>query len=821
MMYIDVILPLALSNAYTYAVSDEFKEEVTVGTRVVVPFGNKKTYTALVYHINTEKPKEVEPKEIMMILDKVPIVNPSQMRLWEWIAMYYQCTIGEIFKAALPSGLKLESETVITVVEDFEADHQLKPKEEEVLDALESNKKPMTIDELNKAVALKNGLPVVKHLMEMGAVEISEELKEKYHAKTETMISLDPQFTNEEKLHALFDELEKAPKQMKLLMTYLNESHFLSATEVKEINKKELLDKCGCAPAILKALTDKRIFVTYQKEVGRNASLKQELHTEPIHPLTSAQQSAYESIVSQFATKQTILLHGVTSSGKTEIYIHLIQEVIKSGKQALFLLPEIALTTQITTRLLRVFGSQMCVYHSKFSDAERVEIWNNMLKGEHCQVILGVRSSIFLPFKNLGLVIVDEEHETSYKQYDPAPRYNARDCAIVLASMCGAKVLLGSATPGIETFCNAQSGKYGYTELSTRYEGIQMPRIIVADTQEAIKHKTMQLNFTPELIKEMGEAFKNKEQVILFQNRRGFSPYIQCKSCGYVPRCKNCDVSLTYHKSTNQLTCHYCGYTYAMPERCPACGNASLIPIGLGTEKIEEEVTELFPEAKVARLDLDVAKSRKNYEKIIADFENGNTDVLVGTQIISKGLDFERVRVVGILNADLMLNYPDFRADERAFQLMAQVSGRAGRHNTRGIVVIQTSLPEHPIIEQVKGNNYAAMYKQQMEERYTFHYPPYFRLIYLYVKGKDYDMTTHAAAEFAANLRAVFASRVYGPDKPVITRIKNMEIRKITLKIERTADFGKAKGLIKNCIDNTLNMGRFKSVFIYSDVDPA
>ncbi len=819
-MFVDVILPLALANAYTYHVPDEMEGMVEFGMRVIVPFGAKKIYTAIVLRTHDNQPEMVETKDLIMVLDPAPVITEKQLDLWKWMSSYYQCTLGEIMKAALPSGLKLESETEITYIEDFEAETQLKPKEQEALDFLSIQKKPTPLDEFSKHLGIKNCLPIVKNLMEMGAVSIDESVKEKYKPKVEPCIMLAPELHDEEKLHSVFDGLAKAPKQMKLLMTYLSESHFLADGHTIEITKKDLIEKSGCNAAAVKQMLDKKIFISYDKEIGRT-TLNDDFETSPINVLSAPQQKAYGEIVKIFSEKQTALLHGVTSSGKTEIYIHLIQEVIKTGKQALFLLPEIALTTQITQRLRRVFGSQLCVYHSKFSDAERVEIWQKMLKGEHCQVVLGVRSSVLLPFKDLGLIVVDEEHENSYKQYDPAPRYHARDASIVLASLMKAKVLLGSATPAIESYFNARTGKYGLVELTTRYEGVQLPHIVIADIKEAIKKKEMKLHFTPELIKEMAEAFKNQEQVILFQNRRGYSPYIQCQSCGYVPRCKNCDVSLTYHKFSNLLTCHYCGFTFPMVQLCPACGNPTIDTRGFGTEKIEDEVKQLFPDVTVARLDLDVAKSRKSFENIITDFETGKTDVLVGTQMISKGLDFDRVRVVGILNADSMLAIPDFRASERAFQLMAQVSGRAGRRGRRGVVVIQTSQPEHDIIRQVQGNDYAQLYNDQLIERETFHYPPYFRLSHIYIKGKDENKVQYAANELANNLRATFAGRVYGPDKPSVTRINTFNIRKIVLKLERGIDLAKAKELTKTAIDRVIASGQYKSVIFYTDVDPA
>ena len=816
--YIDVILPLALANTYTYQLPEELAASIRVGMRVIVPFGNKKIYTAIVYDLHNQKPENFEPKEILAILDKEPIIRKNQLKFWEWIAQYYQCTLGEIFKAALPSGLKLESETIVSIVPDFEAESPLKPKEQQILDILSSHGS-MTINELNKEADLKSVLPLAKRLMDLGAIAINEEVKERYKPKTETYVRLSEYYADSGKLESIFNELNRAKKQLDLLMFYLHQSHFLVKNDLREISKKDLLEKSGSSLQVFNVLQEKGIFETYQKEIGR-LGLSKKAETQSIHSLTEEQQRAYREIMEQFKQKQTVLLHGVTSSGKTELYIHLIEEVLKIGKQVLFLLPEIALTTQLTSRLKRVFGNKLGIYHSRFSDAERVEIWDNLLNNKGYQIILGVRSSIFLPFRELGLVIVDEEHENTYKQFDPAPRYHARNAAIVLAGMSGAKVLLGSATPSIESYYNAQNGKFGLVELFTRFKDIQMPEILIADTKEAKRKKEMQLNFTPLLLQQMRSALERKEQIILFQNRRGFAPYVECKSCVCVPKCKNCDVSLTYHKGISQLTCHYCGYTMPVPETCPACGNPTLQTKGFGTEKIEEEVAELFPEVRVARLDLDIARSRKNYEKIIADFENGKIDVLVGTQMISKGLDFERVRVVGILNADSLLNYPDFRSFERAFQLMAQVSGRAGRKNNRGIVVLQTGEPSHPLIHQVKQNSFRAMYDVQLEERQLFKYPPFYRLIYVHVKGRDFDVVSRSAEYLAQGLRNVFGDRIYGPDKPVITRIQNLHIKKIMLKIEQEASFEKAKQLLNEVTTHTLANPAFKSVFIQIDVDP-
>lgn len=814
--YIETILPLPLGSTFTYILPDEMAGDVKVGMRVIVPFGRSKFYTALVYGIRFSPPENVELKEVIGVLDAKPIVRPQQIKFWEWIASYYQCTLGEVFKAAVPSGLKLESETVISLVEDFEAEAPLKEREQSLLDILSA--KEHTVAELNKLMAMKNVLPLVKRMMDIGAVSVSEELKSKYKPKQETYVRLSPEYMGEDVLSALFDNLGKAKKQIDLMMVYLQLSCFMQANNRREVSKKELLGKGG-SQAALNALVEKNVLELYKKDVDRVDVSPYEVVRN--HELSEVQQCAYGEIRDSFSHKDVVLLHGVTSSGKTEIYIHLIEEALKMGKQVLFLLPEIALTTQITNRLRRVFGNQLGVYHSKFSDAERVEIWNNLLDDKSYKVILGVRSSIFLPFKNLGLVVVDEEHETTYKQFDPAPRYHARNASIVLAKMSGAKVLLGSATPSLESYECARSGKFGFVELKQRYEGIELPDVLVADVKEARKKKEMVHGiFTPLLIENIRRALSRKEQVILFQNRRGFAPFLMCRTCGCVPRCQNCDISLTYHKSTHQLVCHYCGYTMNVPTVCPACETPELEPRGFGTEKIEEEVADLFPGVRVVRLDLDVAKSRKSYEKIIHDFENGDIDILVGTQIISKGLDFERVRVVGILDADSLLNYPDFRAFERAYQMMAQVSGRAGRKNNRGIVVIQTSEPDHPVIRQVRNNDYLSMFNVQMNDRALFKYPPYFRLVYVYLKGKDFASVHSAANYLAALMRQSFGDRVFGPDKPVVARIQNLYILKIMLKVEMKASVEKAKSVLRELTNMTLAHPAHKSVFIHVDVDP-
>ncbi|MDD5996715.1 MAG: primosomal protein N' [Bacteroidales bacterium] len=818
MKYVSVILPLALNRVLTYTVPDELAADVIVGGRVVVPVGKKKLYTGIVSQIFDDFDDDIEIKEIISVLDLNPVVTQSQLNLWKWIADYYICSLGEVMKAALPSGLKMESETLVAANEDFEEIEPLKKTELAVMENL-STSKQTSIEELSKLVKVKNLLPTMQSLLAKGAITLNEQLKDGYKPKMETYVTVSDRLLDTDAMNKAAAELERSPKQLELLLKFLSMSSFYVKGEQKEVTKKELLAKADASPAVLQGLIKKDIFRLYDKEIGRIDNSKF-ANVVDRYPLTDAQNKAYDEIISNFQQKDVVLLHGVTSCGKTEIYIKLIDEAIASGKQALFLLPEIALTTQLTTRLRRVFGEQLGIYHSKFSDNERVEVWQNMLSPEkEYKVILGVRSSIFLPFRNLGIVIVDEEHENTYKQYDPAPRYHARNAAIVLAKIHNAKVLLGSATPSIESYYLAtQTKKYGFVELLTRYADIQLPEINVVDVKTERLQKKMMGLFSQKLIDEMSRALSNHEQVILFQNRRGYSPYMECRSCAYVPRCIYCDVSLTLHSKDNSLVCHYCGYTIPVPQFCPSCGNPTLSNRGFGTEKAEEEISKIFPAAKVARLDLDVAKSRKNYESIISDFERGKTDILVGTQMISKGLDFEKVRVVGILSADSMLHYPDFRAHERAFQLISQVGGRAGRHGKRGLVVLQTSDVKHPVVDQVCKNSYRSMYLSQLNERTAFRYPPFYRLINLMVKGKDVDKTEAAAYELAAVLRSHFGQFVYGPDLPVVTRIQALHIRKIMVKLDVNTNVSPSKMIMKQCVDNILL--HHKSVFVQIDVDP-
>ena len=816
--YVDVIVPLPIAGQYTYSLPEGWDEKVKEGCRVVVPFGRKKYYTAIITKVHETPPEEYETKDVAEILDERPVLLARQYAFWKWMADYYLCTLGDVYKAALPSGMKLESETVVVYNPDFEAVEPLTEREQSVMNLL-SAETEQCITQLEKSSGIRQILPVIKSLLEKEAVKVKEELKRSYKPRTEARVRLTPGMQDEEKLRGLFDGLARAPKQLAVLMKYIELSGWgTSGTDLKEVTRKSLLEASGASSAILNGLTGKGIFELYYQEVGRLA--KGVCNTVSLNPLNPAQQQAYYSVLSLFATKNVCLLHGVTSSGKTEIYIHLIDQVLKSGKQVLYLLPEIALTTQITERLKRVFGNRLGIYHSKFPDAERVEIWQKQLSEQDYDVILGVRSSVFLPFRRLGLVIVDEEHETTYKQQDPAPRYHARSAAIMLASMFGAKTLLGTATPSIETYYNARQGKYGLVELTERYQNIRLPQIELVDIKELARKKRMTAQFSPLLLQKIREALEHKEQVILFQNRRGFAPMIECRTCGWVPRCRNCDVSLTYHKGMNQLTCHYCGYTYQVPKSCPACGGVELVNRGFGTEKIEDDIRTVFPEARVARMDLDTTRTRTAYERIIADFEEGKTDILIGTQMVSKGLDFDRVSVVGILNADSMLNYPDFRSYERAFQLMAQVAGRAGRRNKQGLVVLQTKSPDLPLIHQVMANDYFRMYSEQLEERELFKYPPFYRLVYVYLKHRKEDVLDQAAELMASFLRKGLGERVLGPDKPPVSRIQTLFIKKIVVKIELDASLAKVRAYLQQVQRFLTEDERFRSLLVYYDVDP-
>lgn len=756
MHYVDVILPLPLEGTFTYSLPEAMADKVCLGVRVLVPLGKSKTYTAMAVRVHEDAP-EFKTRDILQVIDTEPVMLERQMRLWQWIATYYMSALGDVFKAALPAGLKAE---------------------------------------------------------------------ENYRPKTVRCVTLPANLRSEQSLHLVISILSKAIKQQQTFNTYLQLSHWdnidgeTPPEHIQEVAFDELQNAAGASDAVLRQLINRKFLEVYHREVGRIGG-GGEAHPENIQPLSEAQQDAMNQIRTQFMAKNVVLLHGVTSSGKTEIYIHLIQKVIDEGKQVLYLLPEIALTVQMTRRLQQVFGSRLGIYHSKYSDAERVEIWKKQLSDNPYDVVLGARSAVFLPFTRLGLVIVDEEHETSFKQQDPAPRYHARSAAIVLARMYdGAKVLLGTATPSMESYYNASMGKYGYVRLTTRYRDVAMPEIRVVNTKDLYRRKMMQGMFSPDLLVAIRAALKDKKQVILFQNRRGFAPMVECKMCGWVPKCKNCDVSLTYHRSMNLLTCHYCGYTYAVPKQCPNCESTELLGRGYGTEKIEDRVHEFFPEARIARMDLDTTRSAGAYSRIINDFSAGRTDILIGTQMVSKGLDFSGVTVVGILNADTMLNYPDFRAYEHAFQMLSQVSGRAGRRDERGLVILQTKSADLPVIRQVVDGDFASFARDLLEERRMFRYPPYWHLVYVYLRHRTEQLVESAAIELASRLRQVFADRVLGPDKPSVARVKTESIRKIVLKLELGIDLQLARHCMYEARAALMQDKRYATMTIYFDVDP-
>lgn len=811
--YADVILPLPLGGVFTYSLTSGMEKDISVGERVVVPFGKKKIYTGLVIRIHTEKPTgSYEIKNIITCMDKKPIVLPAQLTLWEWIADYYLCSIGDVFKAALPSGMKLESESCVKRNKEFEDITTLTEDELRIWQLLEQDKEHR-IKELEKNYNGRNLWRLLQQMMTKKAVVLKESLQYKYKPRTEKWVKLSDTMQASTLFFKIrLEEMNRAEKQDKLFRTFMEIQKQSNARE--GVRKAELLKTAGASEAILRTMVRKNIFHIVEKETTR-LNGKANLSTTETAPLSPAQQEALHNIQQSFLKKRVCLLHGVTASGKTEIYIHLIQKYISEGKQVLYLLPEIALTTQITDRLQRVFGNKMGIYHSKFPDAERVEIWQKQLSKEPYSLLLGVRSSIFLPFQRPGLIIVDEEHETTYKQQDPAPRYHARNTAIMMAAQCGAKVLLGTATPSIESYYNTQNGKYALVELTERFRHIELPEIRVVDMKTAIKRKQTDGPFSYDLIKEIKQTLDEGEQIILFQNRRGYAPVVECKSCGWVPHCPHCDVALTYHKQMHTLTCHYCGYTCNIPDSCPSCGEQHFFTRGFGTEKVEDKVQELFPQATVDRLDLDTAKTRTAYERIFSKFASRETDILIGTQMVSKGLDFAHVRVVGILNADTMLNYPDFRAYEKAFQMMEQVAGRAGRSGKRGLVLLQTKNADLPLIRQVVENNYNQMYNEQLNERRLFNYPPFTQLIYIYLKHRDAAVLEHAAQKAAGLLRTIFGTRVLGPDRPAVARIQTLFIRTIILKIETSLSLNVVHAHLRN-IKQTMET----SVQFYYDVDP-
>ncbi|MGC9150421.1 MAG: replication restart helicase PriA [Microbacter sp.] len=815
--FVEIILPVPIEGTFTYFVPDALSPVIQVGMRVVVPFGKSKLYCGIVHSLHFIEPSLNEVKSIVALMDDYPMMIRPQFQLWEWIASYYMTTLGEIFVAAIPMGLRLESETQVCIHPDFDDESVLTIKEMRLFKALSADK-TSTIAELIKRTQSKQVMVEIKRMMEKNAVVIAQTLSVGYKPKTVTMVKAAFNKEDEATFKSMLDGLKRAKKQMDLLLTYFDLSRFLSQNEPMPVSKKMLLEQTGASPAVLNALVDKGILQLYDQKVSR--LVREVLPEASPKPLNASQSRALKDILNQWKTKNVVLLHGVTSSGKTEIYIHLIQKMLDLGRQVLYLVPEIALTTQLTSRLERIFGNQLGVYHSKYSDNERVEVWNNLLKREGIQVVLGVRSSVFLPFHDLGLIIVDEEHEVSYKQQDVSPRYHARDTAIVLAQFYGAKVLLGSATPSVETYQNALSDKFGLVELQERFSEIPLPQIFPVDLREAYRKKRIVGHFSDELIEAMTKALSADEQIILFHNRRGFAPFIECKQCGYVAKCQHCDVSLTYHKSNHRLICHYCGYSEPLPDRCPACGSNAVTVNGLGTEKVEEELGTLFPNSRIGRLDLDAVTTRRGFERIITAFEQHEIDILIGTQMVAKGLDFSNVSLVGLLNADTLLHFPNFRANERAFQLITQVSGRAGRYDKQGKVILQTMNPDHPIIRQVIAQNYPGMFQMQMKERHAFHYPPYYRLIQITLRHKNELVVQRAAQQMAAQLTSLFADRVLGPEIPPIGRLMNWHLRTVLLKFEVGSSHKALKELLRKSAVLLRSEKSFSSVQIIFDVDP-
>lgn len=797
--------------------------QVQVGSRVLVQFGKKKYYTAIVEAIHSDKPKGYDVKPVMAVLDSSPIVRYPQLKLWRWIADYYLCSPGEVFKAAVPTGLKPESETYLSLNPDYEPDDsspfRLTERQALIIQLLQQNKR-MRISEIEGETGFKNVATVINRLLEQGIVEIDEKVTERYRAKKQTFVQLKIERGDNDRLHECFGMLSRSRQQEKTLIAYLDLSGWLSPNgQIREVEKEKLLTTAGVSPAILRALVEKGIMETVKKSVNRFASAE-ELSRINLSPLSEAQSRALKEITDGFKTHSIELLHGVTGSGKTEIYTHLIAEVLESGNQVLFLVPEISLTTQLSDRLKKVFGQRLLVYHSKFSDSERVDIWRRLLSTNEPLVVLGVRSSVFLPFARLGLIIVDEEHEASFKQYDPAPRYNARDAALVLAQMHGAKSLLGSATPSVETYYKATNGKYGLVSLSERFEGATLPDVEIVDMSAMRKKKEVKGILSSPLRRRILDAMADHKQAILFQNRRGFAPVVVCDQCGWSPKCQNCDVSLVYHKNISLLRCHYCGFSQMLPKLCPACGQNSVRIFGYGTERIAEEMHEEFDGYRVARMDLDSTRNKDAYQEIIEEFARHETDILVGTQMVSKGLDFGDVRVVGVLNADTLLNFPDFRSNERAFNMLEQVAGRAGRRKEKGTVVIQTVNPDHEVLKYVKAHDYGSYYTAEIADRSRYAYPPFTKVINIYIKNKDNMTCDRAAVTFTMALRNVFGERVLGPEKPFVSRVATWYLQSIMLKIEAGASMKKVKDLLRQILASVSMNPDIKTSVIYYDVDP-
>lgn len=819
-MFAQVILPLSLHDAYTYEVPQNMQPAIRPGQRVVVQFGRKKFYAALVVSVSDEKPEGFEAKEIVQLLDESPVVFPQNLELWRWMAGYYCCSMGDIFRAALPPGLKLESKSKIFLT-GTDDEQQVSEKEQLIINQLQQDTSTMEI--LQKKLGSRFSYPALQKLLIKNVVQVEEKINSKYKPKTEIFVKLHPQISSENQLHEIITSLERAKKQKALLLYFCEKTGVFGEKSQKEISKKELFKGTDFKTAHLNELHKKKILKKFEQPVSRIEEPAQK--QVDINLLNKFQEQALAEVKAIFSKKDVALIHGITASGKTEIYIHLIDEALKSGKQALYLVPEIALTTQIVQRLKNVFGPKVGIYHSRLNNQERVEIWEKVLQfrqnpGEGYQVILGARSSLFMPFSNLGLVIVDEEHENSFKQFDPAPRYNARDMAVMLGIQNNAKVLLGSATPSFESYFNAITGKYGLVNLEKRFSNLELPEVIIIDLKRAWKKKQMHSVLSHELFELMNTALSKGEQVILFQNRRGYSPYVQCFNCGWIPKCRNCDVSLTYHKYKKRLNCHYCGFSQPVSNECPECGSSEIKTRGFGTEKIEDELKPLFPGARIDRMDLDTTRSKNAFERIVHNLESRKTDILVGTQMVTKGLDFEHVSVVGIINADNLINFPDFRAHERAYQLISQVSGRAGRKHNRGQVIVQTSQPEHPLIEIIRKQDYQEAFQSQMEERKLFKYPPFYRLIKLVVKHKNPENVNRFANQLAAKLRQNSSLIVLGPEFPLVSRIQLWYQKEIWLKVSRKSPHGEVKNFIVSNINIVKHLKENSSCVVNIDVDP-
>ena len=813
--FINVILPLPLEKHFTYSVSSDEAEFLRPGMRVAVPFGKSKIYTGIVSEVHQKDPEIYEAKPIEQILDKNPVVTEGQLKLWSWISSYYMCTEGEVLRAAIPSAFLLESETIVQLLKGAEVrDEDLTDDEFLLFEALQ-RQSSMKINEIIQLLDKKTVLPVINALVEKKVVVVNQEIYEQYKPKVERYVRLHERFSEETAMHELLDELSRAPKQREVIFTLFG----MSAKGNTSVKHSDLIKKSGASTGVVKALIDKNVLEELKVETSRFNQELEEVSGRV--ELNEHQSTALEEISNAFKTQDVCLLHGITSSGKTEIYVELIEEAISKGKQVLYLLPEIALTTQLIARLQNYFGEKVLIYHSKYSVNERVEVYQNVLRNsENARIVIGVRSSIFLPFHDLGLIIVDEEHESTFKQYDPAPRYHARDVAVVLGKMQKAKVLLGSATPSLESYFNADHSKYALVNLDRRYGNVLLPEIQIVDIKEKHRKKRMTGHFSDRLLEEIRETLSNNEQVILFQNRRGFSPILECNTCGHSPQCPNCDVSLTYHSQNNQLRCHYCGYHMAMQQKCMACGSDELSTKGFGTEKVETELKALFPEKKIGRMDQDTTRGKYGYEKIIDAFESGDIDILVGTQMVTKGLDFRNVRLVGIMNADTLLNFPDFRAHERSFQLMLQVAGRAGRTKKRGLVLIQTYNPHHQIVQQVSTNSYLEMYREQLEDRRNYKYPPFYRLIKISLKGRDYSRVNEGADWLATSLKNTFRENVLGPEFPPVARIRNEYYKNILIKIPQRQSLSKTKDLIGRILQSFKAIGAYRGVKTVINVDP-